>query len=304
VLAVAADVPEARAVATIGAPADVSHVLGNFGASLQRIEEDGEADVTLAGRTFRITKQFVDDVCDTRLAGRIAEMKKPLLILHSPIDQVVGIDNAAQIYMAARHPKSFISLDHADHLLERPEDASFAAMMIASWSSRYLPADEPQGERERESVEVSETGEGTFQNTVRAGRHRIFADEPVSVGGLDSGPSPYDFLSAALGACTSMTLRMYARHKNLDLGKVTVEVSHDKIHASDCEDCTQEQRGRGGKIDRFDRVITFESELRPDLHDKIIEIAGKCPVHRTLESGSSVTTHIASVPDRTGDQAD
>jgi putative redox protein len=291
-LAVAADVPEARAVVTIGAPADADHVLAHLGSDLAAIERDGEAEVTLAGRSFRIARQFVDDVRGVRLAERIRAMRKPLLILHAPLDETVGIDNATAIFLAARHPKSFVSLDTADHLLSRAEDAAFAAALIAGWSSRYLEPDTPQGEAAIEHVRVTETGEGRFQNAVQAGAHRLFADEPAAAGGLDSGPSPYDFLSIALGACTSMTLRMYADFKKVPLGRVSVDVSHAKIHSRDCADCTEEERGSGKRIDRFERVISIEGDLPPELAGKIEEIAGKCPVHRTLEGSSKVKTVV------------
>ncbi len=291
-LAVAADIPEARAVVTIGAPADTDHVLANFGSDLATIERDGQAEVTLAGRRFRIARQFVEDVRGVRLAERIRAMRRPLLILHSPLDETVGINNATAIFLAARHPKSFVSLDTADHLLTRAEDAAFAASVIAGWASRYLEAETPQGEAAIEHVRVTETGEGKFQNAVQAGTHRLFADEPAAAGGLDSGPSPYDFLSIALGACTSMTLRMYADFKKIPLGRVSVDVSHAKIHAKDCLDCTDEERGSGKRIDRFERVISIEGDLPPELAGKIEEIAGKCPVHRTLEGSSKVKTVV------------
>lgn len=294
VLSVAKDLPEVHAVVTIGAPADVGHVLKNFGSSLQEIEESGGANVTLAGRTFRIEKQFVDDARGQRIHDAVAAMKKPLLILHAPRDQLVGIENAAEIFLAAKHPKSFISLDTADHLLTDPEDAAFAGRVIAGWLTRYIAADKPQGEAPVEHVRVAETGGGTFQNAVRAGRHRLFADEPQSVGGLDSGPSPYDFLSIALGACTSMTLRMYAQHKKLALGRIAVDVSHAKIHARDCAECTETERGSNARIDHFERTISIDGDLPDELREKILEIADKCPVHRTLEAGAKVRTIVKS----------
>ncbi len=292
VLAVAKDVPEAKAVVTIGAPADTGHVLKNFGSSLSEIEARGEADVTLAGRSFRIGKKFVDDVRATHLADAIARMKKPLLVLHSPVDAVVGIENATTIFTSAKHPKSFVSLDKADHLLTNPDDAEFAAQVIVGWAGRYMRRDTPQGTENVEHVRVTETGAGKFQNAVQAGRHRLFADEPESVGGLDTGPSPYDFLSMALGACTSMTLRMYADFKKLELGRVSVDVSHAKVHARDCEECSDEERSNGGKIDRFERVITVDGAVPEALADKIEEIANKCPVHRTLEARAKVKTVV------------
>ncbi len=294
VLAAAGDIPETQAVVTIAAPADADHVLKNFGASLDEIEARGEADVELGGRHFRIEKQFVADVQEARLRERIARLRKPLLILHAPLDQTVGIENATRIFLAAKHPKSFVSLDTADHLLSDPKDAEFAASVIAGWVGRYIRDDAPQGSEPVEHVRVRETGEAKFQNAVHAGRHRLFADEPESVGGLDSGPSPYDFLSIALGACTAMTLRMYADHKGIPLGRVSVDVSHAKVHVRDCEDCTEDERAAGGRIDRFERVISVDGEIGAELADKIEEIAGKCPVHRTLEASSQVMTTVRS----------
>jgi putative redox protein len=292
VLAAAGRIPETRAVVTIGAPSDVGHVLGTLGSSLDRVESEGAAEVEIAGRRFRVERQFVEDARSANLARLIAELRRPLLVLHAPRDEIVGIDHASAIFQAARHPKSFISLDTADHLLSDPDDAAFAAAVIAAWTSRYLPADRPQDEEETEHVTVSETGEGKFQNAVRAGRHRLFADEPRSFGGLDSGPSPYDFLSIALGACTSMTLRLYAERKGITLGRISVDVAHEKIHARDCDECTEEERADGGRIDRFERTISVAGGVPEALRDKLVEIAGKCPVHRTLESQARVRTVI------------
>jgi uncharacterized OsmC-like protein/pimeloyl-ACP methyl ester carboxylesterase len=289
VLAVAKDLPEVRAVVTIGAPADVGHVLKNFGSSLQEIEESGGANVNLAGRTFRIEKQFVDDARRQPIHDAVTALKKPLLILHAPRDQIVSIENATELFLAAKHPKSFVSLDTADHLLTDPEDAAFAGRVIAGWLTRYIAADKPQGE-----APVDETSSGKFQNVVQAGSHRLFADEPESVGGLDSGPSPYDFLSIALGACTSMTLRLYAEHKKLALGPIAVDVSHAKIHARDCAECTEAERGGNARIDRLERVISVDGDLPDKLREKLLELADRCPVHRTLEAGAKVKTVIKS----------
>lgn len=291
VLAAAKEIPEVRAVVTIGAPADVSHVLKNLGSSLEEIQAKGEAEVVLAGRKFRIARQFVEDVESHRLREAIKAMRKPLLILHSPIDQTVGIENATAIFLAAWHPKSFVSLDKADHLLTDPEDAAFAAQVISGWTTRYLTRDEPQGEEAIEHVRVMETGVGKFQNAIQAGRHRLFADEPESVGGMDTGPSPYDYLSIALGACTAMTIRLYAEMKGLDLGRVRVDVSHEKIHVRDGDAVAGAPKS---KIDCFSRVITLEGEVSEELAVKVEEIAGKCPVHRTLEARSEVRTEVRS----------
>ncbi len=294
VLAVAADIPEVRAVATIGAPADADHVIKNFAADLDRIERDGEADVRLAGRPFRIRKQFLDDIRGQNLAERVAAMNKALMVLHSPLDDVVGIENAAAIFTAARHPKSFVSLDRADHLLTEPADSTYVAGIIAAWAARFIAPEAPAGDREAQAVTVTETGENRFQNYVIAGRHRLFADEPPAVGGLDSGPSPYDFLAVALGACTSMTLRMYADHKKYEVGQISVAVAHGKVHAADCAECSDEQRESGGKIDRFARTISIAGDISPEIRAGLLRIADKCPVHRTLESGAVVVTELTS----------
>jgi putative redox protein len=290
VLAVAAELPEVKAVATIGAPADADHVLENFHADVSRIESEGEADVTLAGRPFTIRKQFLDDIRGQHLAEKIARLHKPLLVLHAPTDSTVGIENARRIFDAAKHPKSFVSLDGADHLLTRRDDAVFVAEMISAWATRYLPSSrEATTLSSTPGVRVRATGQGRFQHVVQVGRHRLLADEPESFGGLDSGLSPYDLLAAALGACTSMTVRLYAERKKWSLPPFTVDIAHTKVHAVDCEGCAE---GGSGKIDQFSRIITVEQPLSEAQKAKILEIADKCPVHRTLEARSAVTTRI------------
>ena len=292
VLAAATEIPDVKGVVTIGAPADAEHVLEMFDDRIDEIEKNGFAEVTLAGRPIKIGKSFIEAARETRLIDRIAKIRGSILVLHSPLDQTVGIGNATRIFQAAKHPKSFVSLDNADHLLTRESDAEFAAEMISAWASRLLPKDQPQGEEPIEHVRVKETRDSKFQNTVQAGKHRLFADEPASVGGTDTGPSPYDFLSAALGACTSMTLRMYAEFKKIELGAVTVDVSHDKVHYKDCQECTEDEQSKMGKIDRFERRITIEGDVSPEIANKIEEIANKCPVHRTLEKNSKVITVV------------
>lgn len=294
VLAAAGNVPEAKAVVTIGAPADAGHIVQAFHADLSTIDKRGEAEVTLGGRTFTIRKQFLDDVSDRALETRIASLRKALLIFHAPLDQTVGIENAARIFDAAKHPKSFISLDNADHLLSRRDDALYVANVLSAWVARYIGTGENDTATDNvaaNTVTVIETGQGKFQQRVASGCHRLLADEPESQGGLDSGPGPYDFLSIALGACTSMTLRLYAEHKDIELGRISVRVEHDRVHAKDCGDCA---KGRVGYIDRFARVIDIEGGIDPALSDKIIEIAGKCPVHRTLEKGAVVVTRVSA----------
>lgn len=295
VLAAADRIPEAKAIVTIGAPSDVAHVLKHFQAELEDIARGGTARVTLSGRTFTITKRFVDDARGQALAASVAGLRKALLVMHAPTDQIVGIDHAEAIFRAARHPKSFVSLDTADHLLSDRRDAAYAAEVIAAWASRFLPAQEQRPAAET-AVLVSETGAGRFQNAVTVGGHHLFADEPVAAGGLDSGPSPYDYLAIALGACTSMTLRVYAEHKKLALPPVTVRVDHGKVPVEHCEDCGKAVEGRTGKIDRFERSISVAGGADPALSAKLIEIASKCPVHRTLEAGAAVVTKVVDTP--------
>lgn len=289
VLAAASRIPESKAVVTIGAPADVAHVLHQFSASIDDIRTHGEVEVKLAGRPFKIRRDFVEDAEGHRLDATIRTLDRALLVMHAPLDSTVGIDNASQIFLAARHPKSFVSLDGADHLLSSPKMASYVASVIVAWAARYIP-EMPQGTQASEHVTVRETGAGKFQNYVVSGRHNLLADEPTAVGGLDSGPNPYDYLSIALGACTAMTLRIYAEHKKLDLGRISVEVRHGKVAAEHCTDCGESVHDRTGKIDRFERIVKVDGATDPALAAKIIEIAAKCPVHRTLEQSSAVVT--------------
>jgi uncharacterized OsmC-like protein/alpha-beta hydrolase superfamily lysophospholipase len=286
VLAAAQHCPEARAVVTIAAPADPAHVTGLFKEQVPDIHAKGEVEVALAGRPFRIRKEFLDDVAEQTLQQCLANLRKALLVLHSPTDDLVGIENASAIFTAAKHPKSFISLAGADHLLSKRTDAVYVAEVIAAWSQRYLDMVPQPDMQPIEGVLVSETGNGKFEQSVVAGQHRYLADEPVSAGGNGSGPSPYEYLLAALGTCTSMTIRLYAEHKKLPLRRVAVHLTHDKIHAVDCENCET----REGKIDRIDREITLEGDLSAEQRARLMEIADKCPVHRTLHSEIDVRT--------------
>lgn len=293
VLAAAHRIPEATAVATIGAPSDVAHVLHQFHAHLGDIERDGVANVSLGGRTFPVSRQFVEDVRSQAIANHVANLRKALLVMHAPRDQTVGVEHASAIFTAAKHPKSFVSLDIADHLLTNSSDAAYAAEVLAAWASRYVPTIEATAEDRHDGVVVRETGAGKFQNEISAGRHQLLADEPAAVGGLDGGPSPYDYLAAALGGCTSMTLRIYAEHKKLPLRRLTVSVKHGKLPAEHCEDCGEAAEGRTGKIDRFERVISVDGGVDSALAAKLLEIADKCPVHRTLEARSAIVTRMS-----------
>ena len=291
VLAAAPKIPEAVAVATIGAPADPGHVRHLLQEARPEIEARGEAEVLLAGRPFRIKKQFLDDIEAHRLEEAVSGLRKALLVFHAPRDATVGIENAGAIFAAAKHPKSFVSLDDADHLLSRKADAVYVAAVLATWAERYLDtsAEAPELTAAPGTVIVQETGAGRFQQRIAAGPHRLRADEPLDVGGDDSGPGPYDLLLAGLGACTSMTLRMYASRKDWPLERVTVTIQHDKIHAEDCADCET----REGRIDRIERRLALEGPLDEAQRAKLLEIADKCPVHRTLESEVNVVTVLA-----------
>src|SRR5437868_3221642 len=291
VLAAASEIPEARAVATIGAPADPSHVTGLFKDHVDTIHQEGEVEVALAGRPFRIRKEFLDDVSERKLEGCLANLRKALLVLHSPTDNIVGIENASAIFLAAKHPKSFVSLAGADHLLSKRTDAVYVAEVIAAWSERYLEMVPEPDEMPLDGVLVAETRNGKFEQSIVAGRHRYLADEPTSVGGNGSGPSPYEYLLAALGACTSMTIRLYADLKKLPLEHVAVRLKHDKIHAVDCENCETKE----GKIDRIEREITLEGDLDATQRGKLLEIADKCPVHRTLHGEIDIRTKEKAV---------
>jgi putative redox protein len=289
VLAAAHRIAEARAVVTIAAPFDPAHVARLFGERVEEIRSKGEVEVTLAGRSFRVRRGLLDDIGEHNLAPRIAELRKALLVFHSPTDETVGIDNASHIFTAAKHPKSFISLAGADHLLRRPSDAAYVAHVIAAWAERYLEMAAPMratAEAESGEVFVRETRQGTFQQEIVAGAHRFLADEPVAAGGLDSGPGPYDLLLAALGACTSMTLRLYADRKQLPLTRTRVRLRHSRIYAADCAACETKE----GMLDRIDRIINLEGELDAEQRKRLLEIADKCPVHRTLTSEIDIRT--------------
>lgn len=287
VLQAAHRIDSVEAVATIGAPADPEHVSHLFDDSIETIEEAGEANVTLAGRTFTIKKQFVDDLEATRMHETIRTLDRALMIFHSPIDQTVGIDNAAQIFQAAKHPKSFVSLDQADHLLTTPSDAMYVGHVLSAWARKYIDdTGTTQAATPADADRVTtRTGEG-FRTEIRAGIHSMVGDEPISFGGTNTGPTPYDFLLAGLGACTGMTLRMYADHKDLPLDETVVHLSHEKMHAKDCDECESED----GKIDRIERTIEIHGNLTDEQRDRMMEIADKCPVHRTLHG----EIHVAS----------
>jgi len=292
ILAAAGKIPEAKAVVTIAAPSDPSHVTGLFKDHVDRIREHGKAEVSLAGRPFTIKREFLDDVAEQRLLDQVHNLRKALLVMHSPTDDTVGIDNATRIFVGAKHPKSFVSLSGADHLLSQRRDSTYVAEIIAAWAKRYVdltaaPAAEAQ-DKPRQVV-VQETREGKFRNTVAIGPHHLLADEPRAAGGDDSGPGPYDFLLTALGACKSMTMRLYADRKSFPLERATVTLNHNKIYARDCEECET----REGMLDQIEVAIGLEGPLDADQRKRILEIADKCPVHRTLTSEIRIVTRAA-----------
>jgi uncharacterized OsmC-like protein/fermentation-respiration switch protein FrsA (DUF1100 family) len=292
VLAAAGQIPDAKAVVTIAAPSDPAHVTNFFKDRIEDIRQQGKVEVSLAGRPFSIKREFLDDIAEHSLTSHIATLHKALLVMHSPTDDTVSIDNATKIFVTAKHPKSFVSLSDANHLLTDKGDAAYVADMIAAWASRYLaPAPEQAADSGQSPrlVVVRETRNSRFQNTVTVGPHHLLADEPAAVGGADSGPGPYDYVLAGLGACTSMTMRMYAERKSLPLDRVTVTLSHSKIHAEDCAECET----RVGMLDQFDRVIAMEGVLDAEQRKKLMEIADKCPVHRTLTSEIHIVTRAA-----------
>ncbi len=298
ILAAAAHIPESRAVVTIGAPFDPAHVAELFPDDVvDTVCAEGESVVEIAGRRFTVGRTLLDDLDTHRMSAAIAHLDRPLLVMHSPIDNVVGIDNARQIHDAARHPKSFVSLDSADHLLSNRADGAYAARVLAAWASRYLPAPPPEAATAEQAataaptdgtVHVGETGTGRFTQQVLVRGHELIADEPLDIGD-DLGPTPYDLLLAALGACTTMTLRMYADRAGLPLEHVSVDLRHDRVYSDDCHDAPQ-QRCRVEQLTRTLHVVG--PELTDAHHDKLLEIADKCPVHRTLLGDIRIETTI------------
>ncbi len=294
VLAAAPQIAEVVAVATIAAPSDAAHVAGVFTAeALAAIERDGEAEVQLAGRSFHVKQQFLEDVSSQRLTDAVRHLDAALLVMHSPVDELVEVDHARRIYEAARHPKSFVSLDGADHLLTRRVDSAYVARLLSAWASRYLPeatSSEPEPEQPPQGeVIVEESGTGAFAQIVRAGTHAFVADEPAGIGD-DTGPNPYDLLLASLGACTSMTLRMYANRKSLPLEHVRVTLSHTRTHTDDCAD----PEDAPCKIEVIERVIELRGDLTDEQRASLTRIADRCPVHRTLKGDIRVATTILS----------
>ncbi|MGB5692718.1 MAG: bifunctional alpha/beta hydrolase/OsmC family protein [Flavobacteriaceae bacterium] len=288
VIYAAARLHTVKAVATVGAPADPSHVKHLLKSSIEEIRSNGKAVVNISGRDFTVKEQFLNDLEKNSLSDTLENLNKSILIMHSPQDNIVGIKNAEKLYHNARHPKSFISLDGADHLLSNKVDSLYVGKTIASWAERYLVVPDPSELRTRHQVVASLDTDDGFTTQIKVGKHNLVADEPEGFGGNDFGPSPYEFVSAGLSACTVMTLQMYARRKNWDLQNVKVHTSYGKVHAEDCAECESDT----AKIDTFERQIALSGSLEPRQKERLLEIADKCPVHRTLEAHSHIKTEL------------
>lgn len=283
----AREIPSVKAIATIGSPSDPVHVTKNFEGKLKEIENSGKAEVSLAGRPFTIKKQFVEDLHQQSASEVLARLKLPLLVMHSPQDETVSIENARAIYDGAFHPKSFISLDGADHLLTNAKDSRYVGSVLASWVQRYVDMPEEETLKTDHQVVARLDGEG-YATDIQIGRHGIVADEPADIGGNDFGPTPYELLSSALAACTVMTLKMYARRKEWDLQSVEVHIDHDKKHCIDCQDIENKEV----KIDIFERSLKLEGNLDEKQIKRLLQIANRCPVHRTLHEPVEVHTNL------------
>mgnify|MGYP002628000346 CR=1 FL=1 len=291
VLQAAGELPSVKAVVTINAPADPVHVAHLLAEARPEIEANGEAQVTIAGRSFTVKQQFLDDLDGAKMEKSIRNLRRPLLVCHAPLDNTVGVDNAAKIFTAARHPKSYLSLDQADHLLSNEEDSLYVGTVAAAWARKYvggLLADPEKPALSADVQVVVRTDREHYRTAILANGHPLVADEPLSSGGTDTGPTPYDLLLAGLGACTSITLRMYADRKGWPVEAIIVHLDHSKIHAEDCEEC----ESPSGKIDRIEREIELIGDLDDEQRARLLEIADKCPVHRTLHSEISVVTRL------------
>lgn len=295
VLAAAQELPSVKAVVTIGAPATASHVKHLFADSYHKLQDQQSVQVELGGRSFNIRRQFIDDLEKYNSVAHIGELRKALLILHAPLDDTVSIDEAARIFTAAKHPKSFVSLDHADHMLSDPQDSQYVAEVLSAWASCYLKTsqlsekqEETAGSSVKQGVVIVRERDKKFTREILTQHHRLISDEPIALGGSDLGFNPYELLLAALGSCTSMTLRMYANHKQIDLQDIQVELQHDRIHAEDCADCEKQKT----QIDVLTRSIRLTGDLSDQQRARLLEIANKCPVHKTLQNKIQIDTNL------------
>lgn len=285
VIFAAAELDYVEAVVTIGSPANPKHVKKLFESDIETIKKVGSAKVNIGGRSFRIKKDFVDDLESKNLPEFISEIRKSFLFLHSPQDSIVDISNAAELFQSAYHPKSFVSLDGADHLLSDDKESQYVGELISTWSKKYLPVEISENDIRGHQVKVRLFGE-SYTSEVKTPYHHLLADEPKDVGGANLGPTPYDLLMASLGACTVMTLKMYTQRKGWDLKEIIVYLDHDKVHKEDSEDFEK----KGSKVSRFTRSLEIKGDLTEEMKEKLLEIADKCPVHRTLHEDIIIET--------------
>lgn len=270
-----------KALVTIGAPSDAAHVLASIEGDLAAIEVAGSGPVSIGGRPFRISDRFLQAAREGDVLSAMHELPAAKLVCHAPRDAIVGIDNATRLFQAARHPKSFLSLENADHLLTDPDDARWLGDVIAAWVSRHLDRAKPEaGLAVTGVVKVTSAAQG-FAVDIQAGRHRWIADEPRSVGGTDGGPTPYDLLLASLGACTAMTVRMVATRENIPLDSVEVDLRHERDHHADCDHCAEES----ARVQAIHRTITIAGAMEPNQRERLKQVVNRCPVHRTLTGG-------------------
>lgn len=278
-------IPSVQALVTIGAPADPKHVKHLFEEDIETIKKKGSAKVNIGGRSFRLRKDFLDDLESQDLPKILGRSRKALLIMHSPQDKIVEIKNAADLYHLAHHPKSFVTLDRSDHLLTDERESKYVGEVISTWSKKYLPLEISENDIDGHQVKVRLFGD-SYTTEVKTPYHHLLADEPEKLGGKNLGPNPYDLLMASLGACTVMTLKMYANRKKWDLKEITVYMDHDKVHFEDSENFEKSS----AKVSRFTRTLEIEGELTAEMKVKLLEIADKCPVHRTLHEDIVIET--------------
>jgi uncharacterized OsmC-like protein/pimeloyl-ACP methyl ester carboxylesterase len=288
VMFAAEQLEEVKAVVTIGAPANPQHVQHLFGGKLEAAPEGEPVEVNIGGRGFRLKRQFVEDLHTKDMPTLLKKLRKATLIMHAPHDTIVGIENAREMYHHLMHPKSFVSLDGADHLLSNKADSLYVGNVIAAWVQRYLPEGEAEDDLTTDKQVAVRIGTEKYVTEVKAGKHSLIADEPRSVGGKDLGPSPYELVAAGLGACTAMTLRMYADRKKWDLQEVTVHLSHIREHAPDSQQSGQST----SMMSTFERELDLEGNLDDKQKQRLLEIANRCPVHRTLEGEIGVRTRL------------
>lgn len=280
-----------KAIASIGAPSDIEYVKSHlFSHQLEQVKNLGEIEINIGGRPFKIDKEFVEDFGKTDLLEVTKNLKKPLLIMHSPQDRIVKADHAHNLFVAAYHPKSFVSLDGADHLLTEKKDSVYTGNVIGAWVERYFPEQEnemlsTEGEQLVAHLDLTKDN---FTTQLQTNKHTFIADEPGSVGGDDFGPSPYEYLNASIATCTAMTLKLYAQRKKWDLKEVFVYISHARKHSDELMIDVE----KPGYLDQISKRLKFVGDLDDKQKQRLKEIASKCPVHKTVASEVIFDTKI------------